>query len=94
MLALIIVVCLTAIQAVGTNANNNFNQVQNALRQKATLCLVRTRDEARGETAPLRASVLYSLLLPPASARLRVEIPIAATKASCVPCWRCAHSAT
>jgi pilus assembly protein Flp/PilA len=31
MLALIIVVCLTAIQAVGTNANNKFNQVQNAL---------------------------------------------------------------
>lgn len=31
MLALIIVVCLTAIQAVGTNANAKFNQVQNAL---------------------------------------------------------------
>ncbi|HEV3300653.1 MAG TPA: Flp family type IVb pilin [Planctomycetaceae bacterium] len=31
MLALIVVVCLTAIQAVGTNANNKFNQVQNAL---------------------------------------------------------------
>lgn len=31
MLALIIVVCLTAIQAVGTNANNKFNQVQQAL---------------------------------------------------------------
>ncbi len=31
MLALIIVVCLTAIQAVGTNANNKFNTVQNAL---------------------------------------------------------------
>jgi pilus assembly protein Flp/PilA len=31
MLALIIVVCLTAIQALGTNANNKFNQVQNAL---------------------------------------------------------------
>jgi pilus assembly protein Flp/PilA len=31
MLALIIVVCLTAIQAVGTNANNKFNAVQNAL---------------------------------------------------------------
>jgi pilus assembly protein Flp/PilA len=31
MLALIIVVCLGAIQAVGTNANNKFNQVQNAL---------------------------------------------------------------
>jgi pilus assembly protein Flp/PilA len=31
MLALIIVVCLTAIQAVGTNANNKFNAVKNAL---------------------------------------------------------------
>jgi len=31
MLALIIVVCLTAIQAVGTNANAKFNTVQNAL---------------------------------------------------------------
>jgi pilus assembly protein Flp/PilA len=31
MLALIIVVCLTAIQAVGTNANNQFNTVKNAL---------------------------------------------------------------
>ncbi len=31
MLALIIVVCLTAIQAVGTNANNQFNAVKNAL---------------------------------------------------------------
>jgi len=31
MLALIIIVCLGAIQAVGTNANNKFNQVQNAL---------------------------------------------------------------
>jgi pilus assembly protein Flp/PilA len=31
MLALIIVVCLTAIQAVGTNANNTFNSVQNVL---------------------------------------------------------------
>ena len=31
MLALIVVVCLGAIQAVGTNANNKFNQVQNAL---------------------------------------------------------------
>jgi pilus assembly protein Flp/PilA len=31
MLALIIVVCLTAIQAVGTNANTKFNTVQNAL---------------------------------------------------------------
>ena len=30
MLALIVVVCLTAIQAVGTNANAKFNQVQNA----------------------------------------------------------------
>jgi len=31
MLALIIVVCLGAIQAVGTNANAKFNAVQNAL---------------------------------------------------------------
>jgi pilus assembly protein Flp/PilA len=31
MLALIIVVCLAAIQAVGTNANNKFNAIQNAL---------------------------------------------------------------
>jgi pilus assembly protein Flp/PilA len=31
MLALIIVVCLTAIQALGTNANAKFNTVQNAL---------------------------------------------------------------
>ena len=31
MLALIVVVCLTAIQAVGTNANAKFNTVQNAL---------------------------------------------------------------
>jgi pilus assembly protein Flp/PilA len=31
MLALIVVVCLTAIQAVGTNANNKFNAVKNAL---------------------------------------------------------------
>jgi pilus assembly protein Flp/PilA len=31
MLALIIVVCLTAIQAIGTNANAKFNTVKNAL---------------------------------------------------------------
>ena len=31
MLALIIVVCLTAIQAVGTKANTKFNAVANAL---------------------------------------------------------------
>jgi pilus assembly protein Flp/PilA len=31
MLALIVVVCLTAIQAVGTNANTKFNAVANAL---------------------------------------------------------------
>jgi pilus assembly protein Flp/PilA len=31
MLALIVVVCLGAIQAVGTNANAKFNQVQQAL---------------------------------------------------------------
>ncbi len=31
MLALIVVVCLTAIQAIGTNANAKFNQCANAL---------------------------------------------------------------
>jgi len=31
MLALIVVVCLTAIQAVGNNANAKFGQVRNAL---------------------------------------------------------------
>ncbi|HUG92106.1 MAG TPA: Flp family type IVb pilin [Planctomycetaceae bacterium] len=31
MLALIVVVCLTAIQAVGTNANAKFGQVRDAL---------------------------------------------------------------
>lgn len=31
MLALIVIVCLTAIQAVGTNANLKFEQVRNAL---------------------------------------------------------------
>jgi pilus assembly protein Flp/PilA len=31
MLALIVVVCLTAIQAVGTNANTTFTTVKNAL---------------------------------------------------------------
>jgi pilus assembly protein Flp/PilA len=31
MLALIVVVCLTAIQAVGTNANTKFGQVRDAL---------------------------------------------------------------
>jgi pilus assembly protein Flp/PilA len=31
MLALIIVVCLTAVKAVGTNANNKFTAVKNAL---------------------------------------------------------------
>jgi pilus assembly protein Flp/PilA len=31
MLALIVVICLTAIKAVGTNANNKFNAVKNAL---------------------------------------------------------------
>jgi pilus assembly protein Flp/PilA len=31
MLALIVVVCLTAIKAVGTNANNKFTSVKNAL---------------------------------------------------------------
>lgn len=31
MLALIVIVCLTAIQAVGTNANAKFEQVRDAL---------------------------------------------------------------
>lgn len=31
MLALIVVVCLTAIQAVGTNANTKFNKVATAI---------------------------------------------------------------
>ncbi len=31
MLALIVIVCLTAIQAVGTNANAKFQQVEQAL---------------------------------------------------------------
>ena len=31
MLALIVIVCLTAIQAVGTNANATFEQVRDAL---------------------------------------------------------------
>jgi pilus assembly protein Flp/PilA len=31
MLALIVIVCLTAIQAVGSNANVKFEQVRNAL---------------------------------------------------------------
>jgi pilus assembly protein Flp/PilA len=31
MLALIVIVCLTAIRAVGTNANGRFNAVKNAL---------------------------------------------------------------
>ncbi len=30
MLALIVIVCLTAIQAIGTNANAKFGQVQNS----------------------------------------------------------------
>ncbi len=32
MLALIVVVCLTAIQAIGTNANAKFNQVATTLK--------------------------------------------------------------
>lgn len=32
MLALIVIVCLTAIQAVGTNARNTFNGVANAMK--------------------------------------------------------------
>jgi pilus assembly protein Flp/PilA len=31
MLALIVVVCLTAIQAIGTNANTTFNKAANAI---------------------------------------------------------------
>jgi pilus assembly protein Flp/PilA len=31
MLALIVVVCLTAIQAIGTNANTTFNSVANVM---------------------------------------------------------------
>jgi pilus assembly protein Flp/PilA len=31
MLALIVIVCLTAIQAIGTNANSTFNSVANSL---------------------------------------------------------------
>ena len=31
MLALIVIVCLTAIQAIGTNANTTFNNIANAL---------------------------------------------------------------
>jgi len=31
MLALIVIVCLTAIRAVGTNANSRFNAVKNSL---------------------------------------------------------------
>jgi pilus assembly protein Flp/PilA len=32
MLALIVIVCLTAIQAIGTNANTKFNAAANALK--------------------------------------------------------------
>jgi len=31
MLALIVIVCLAAIQAIGTNANTTFNSIQNAI---------------------------------------------------------------
>jgi len=31
MLALIVIVCLTAIQAIGTNANTTFNSIANAI---------------------------------------------------------------
>ena len=31
MLALIVIVCLTAIQAIGTNANTTFNNIANAI---------------------------------------------------------------
>jgi len=36
MLALIIVVCLTAIQAIGTNANTTFNSVSTQLQPAAS----------------------------------------------------------
>jgi len=32
MLALIVIVCLTAIQAIGTNANTTFNSIANAIK--------------------------------------------------------------
>ena len=41
MLALIVVVCLTAIQAVGTNANAKFNQVQTRSRKIRPFVIVR-----------------------------------------------------
>ena len=31
MLALIVIVCLTAIQAIGTNANTTFNRIANSI---------------------------------------------------------------
>jgi pilus assembly protein Flp/PilA len=36
MLALIVIVCLTAIQAIGTNANSTFNSIANALSSTGT----------------------------------------------------------
>lgn len=36
MLALIVIVCLTAIQAIGTNANTTFNSISNAINNANT----------------------------------------------------------
>jgi pilus assembly protein Flp/PilA len=36
MLALIVIVCLTAIQAIGTNANTTFNSIGNAINNANT----------------------------------------------------------
>jgi pilus assembly protein Flp/PilA len=36
MLALIVIVCLTAIQAIGTNANTTFNNISNAINNANT----------------------------------------------------------
>jgi pilus assembly protein Flp/PilA len=36
MLALIVIVCLTAIQAIGTNANSTFNRIANSLSSTGT----------------------------------------------------------
>ena len=36
MLALIVIVCLTAIQAIGTNANTTFNNIANSINNANT----------------------------------------------------------
>jgi len=36
MLALIVIVCLTAIQAIGTNANTTFDRIANSLSSTST----------------------------------------------------------